>query len=78
MYATAADEAKAGTLGGKFELYGLNSKGCAGAELLYTKDKELNPSVPQEIVDEIQAVKKKFAYGELKISVTKEDARGGL
>ena len=78
MYATAADEAKAGTLGGKFELYGLNSKGCTGAELLYTKDKELNPNVPQEIVDEIQAVKKKFASGELKISVTKEDARGGL
>lgn len=78
MYATAADEAKAGTLGGKFELYGLNSKGCTGAELLYTKYKELNPNVPQEIVDEIQAVKKKFASGELKISVTKEDARGGL
>jgi basic membrane protein A len=78
MYATAADEAKAGSLGGKFELYGLNSKGCTGAELLYTKDKELNPNVPQEIADEIQAVKKKFASGELKISVTKEDARGGL
>jgi basic membrane protein A and related proteins len=78
MYATAADEAKAGTLGGKFELYGLNSKGCTGAQLLYTKDKELNPSVPQDIVDEIQAVKNKFASGELKISVTKEDARGGL
>jgi len=78
MYATAADEAKAGTLGGKFELYGLNSKGCTGAELLYTKDKELNSNVPQEILDEIQAVKKKFASGELKISVTKEDARGGL
>jgi hypothetical protein len=29
-------------------------------------------------VDEIQAVKKKFASGEFKISVTKEDARGGL
>jgi basic membrane protein A and related proteins len=78
MYATAADEAKAGTLGGKFELYGLNSKGCTGAELLYTKDQELNLNIPQDIVDEIQAVKKKFASGELKISVTKEDARGGL
>jgi basic membrane protein A and related proteins len=78
MYATAADEAKAGTLGGKYELYGLNSKGCTGAELLYTKDKELNPVVPQEIVGEIQALKKKFASGELKITVTKEDARGGL
>jgi len=78
MYAAAGDESKAGTLGGKFELYGLNSKGCTGAELLYTKDKELNPAVPQDVVDELQAVKKKFASGELKVSVTKEDARGGL
>jgi basic membrane protein A and related proteins len=78
MYATAADESKAGTLGGKFELYGLNSKGCTGAELLYSKDKELNPIVPQDVVDAIQAVKKQFASGELKVSVIKEDARGGL
>jgi basic membrane protein A len=78
MYATAGDEAKAGKLGGKFELYGLNSKGCTGAELQYSKDKELNPAVPQEIVDEMQAVKKKFASGELMVSLTKEDARGGL
>jgi len=78
MYAAAGDESKAGTLGGKFELYGLNSKGCTGAELLYTKDKELNPAIPQDVVDELQAVKKKFASGELKVSVTKEDARGGL
>jgi basic membrane protein A and related proteins len=78
MYEAAADESKAGTLGGKFELYGLNSKGCTGAELLYTKDKELNPAIPQDVVDELQAVKKKLASGELKVSVTKEDARGGL
>jgi basic membrane protein A and related proteins len=78
MYGAAGDESKAGTLGGKFELYGLNSKGCTGAELLYTKDKELNPAIPQDVVDELQAVKKKFASGELKVSVTKEDARGGL
>ena len=78
MYATAGDEAKAGTLGGKFELYGLNSKGCTGAELQYSKDKELNPAIPQDVVDEMQAAKKKFASGELKVSVTKDDARGGL
>jgi basic membrane protein A and related proteins len=78
MYGAAADEAKAGTLGGKFELYGLSSKGCTGAELQYDKDKELNPAVPAEVVDAVDAVKKKFASGELKVSVTKEDARGGL
>jgi hypothetical protein len=29
-------------------------------------------------VDALQEVKKKFASGELKVSVTKEDARGGI
>jgi basic membrane protein A len=78
MYGAAADEAKAGTLGGKFELYGLNSKGCTGAALQYDKDKELNPAVPPDDVDALQEVKKKFASGELKVTVTKEDARGGI
>jgi basic membrane protein A len=78
MYGAAANEAEAGTLGGKFELYGLNSKGCTGAALQYDKDKELNPSVPAEVVDALQEVKKKFASGELKVNVTKEDARGGI
>ena len=78
MYGAAADESKKGTLGGKFELYGLNSKDCTGAALLYSKDKELNPLVPEDVVDQIQAVKKKFTSGELKISVTKDDAHGGI
>ncbi len=59
-------------------MYGLNSKGCTGAELQYDKEKELNPAVPAEVVDAVQAVKKKFASGDLKVSVTKEDARGGI
>ena len=78
MYGAAGEAAKAGTLGGKFELYGLNSKGCTGAELQYDKDKELNPAVPADVVDALQEVKKKFASGDLKVSVTKEDARGGI
>jgi basic membrane protein A len=78
MYGAAGEAAKAGTLGGKFELYGLNSKGCTGAALQYDKDKELNPAVPAEVVDALQEVKKKFASGDLKVSVTKEDAHGGI
>ncbi|HEY0790076.1 MAG TPA: BMP family protein, partial [Chthoniobacterales bacterium] len=35
MYAAAAEATKNGTLGGKFELYGLNSKGTTGAQLQY-------------------------------------------
>jgi basic membrane protein A and related proteins len=78
MYGAAGEAAKEGKLGGKFELYGLNSKGCTGAELQYDKEKELNPAVPQEVVDAVEAAKKKFASGELKVSVTKEDAHGGI
>src|ERR1700730_2392581 len=78
MYGAAATEAKSGTLGGKFELYGINSKGCTGAELQYDKEKELNPAVPADVVDALQATKKKFASGELKVSVNKEDAHGGI
>ena len=59
-------------------MYGLNSKGCTAAELQYDKDRELNPAVPADLADALQAMKKQFASGELKVSVTKEDARGGL
>lgn len=80
MYATAAKEAKEGTIGGKYELYGLNTadKGSTGAELLYKEGQEFSPVVPQDIVAELQELKKKFASGELKVAVTPEDARGGV
>ncbi|MBV9674478.1 MAG: BMP family protein [Verrucomicrobia bacterium] len=78
MYGTAADEAKAGKLGGKFELYGFNTPGCTGAELLYTKDQAFSPQVPPDVVAELEGLKKKFAAGELKVSVTRQDARGGI
>jgi basic membrane protein A and related proteins len=78
MYGTAAEESKAGTIGGTFKLYGLDSKGCTGAELLYKEGQEFNPIVPKDVVAEIQELKKKFASGELKVSVTPDDARGGV
>ncbi|MBV9490531.1 MAG: BMP family protein [Verrucomicrobia bacterium] len=78
MYAAAAEEAKAGTLGGKFELYGLNSKGTTGAQLSYRAGQEFNPKIPAAVIDELTGLKQKFASGELKISVTKEDAHGGI
>jgi simple sugar transport system substrate-binding protein/basic membrane protein A len=78
MYGTAAEESKAGTIGGTFTLYGLDSKGCTGAELLYKERQEFNLIVPKEVVAEIQELKKKFASGELKVSVTPDDARGGV
>lgn len=78
MYAAAAVESKSGTLGGKYELYGLNSKGTTGAQLRYSQDRELNAVVPAQVVAELETLKKRFASGELTVSVTKEDARGGI
>ena len=78
MYGAAADESKAGTIGGKFELYGLDNKGCTGAQLLYKEGKEFNPVVPESVVNELHELAKKFSSGELKVSVTQDDARGGV
>jgi simple sugar transport system substrate-binding protein/basic membrane protein A len=78
MYEAIGQQDVAGTGGGKFSLYGLNTKGSTGAQLAYDKDHELNPLVPKAISDEIAADKKKFASGALTVSVTAKDARGGL
>src|SRR5580704_7417975 len=78
MYGAAAEESKAGTIGGKFELYGLDSKGCTGAQLLYKEGKEFNPVVPESVVSELHELEKKFSSGELKVNVTPDDARGGV
>lgn len=81
MYSAAATTvAKDGVaaLGGKYLLYGLNTPGSTGAELGYMADKPFNPVVPATIIAELDDLKAKFASGELKVPVTKEDARGGL
>ncbi|MDB5991111.1 MAG: putative ABC-type transport periplasmic component [Herbaspirillum sp.] len=78
MYAAIAQEDAAGAGGGKYVLYGLNSKGSTGAQLAYDGAHELNPVVPKAIADEIDADEKKFASGALHVSVTAKDARGGV
>lgn len=78
MYGTAGTQSKTGTVGGKFERYGLDTKDCTGAELSYKEGQEFNALVPADVVAELQEVKKKFATGALKVSVTPEDARGGV
>jgi len=77
MYVAAAQAAKSGTVGGKYLVYGLNSQGSTGAVLRYSEDREFSPLVPAAVLAEIETIKKKFASGELKIPVTREDARGG-
>src|SRR5215472_4372296 len=78
MYAAAAQDSKSGSLGGKYLLYGLNSKGSTGAQLRYSQDREFNSVVPAQVIAELETLKKKFAAGELKVAVTREDARGGF
>jgi simple sugar transport system substrate-binding protein/basic membrane protein A len=78
MYAAAAADARAGTLAPTLVSYGYEAKGGPGADLMYSKDAGFAPAVPKEVVAEIEAIKKRFASGQLKLTVTKEDARGGL
>ncbi len=78
MYAAIAQADQSGTGGGKYILYGLNSKGSTGAQLEYAAGKEFNPIVPADVVNELTSDEKKFATGELRVSVTPNDARGGL
>jgi simple sugar transport system substrate-binding protein/basic membrane protein A len=78
MYAAAATESRSGTLGGTYALYGLNSKSSTGAELRYSAEREFSARVPTAVIAEIEGLKKKFASGELKVPVVREDGRGGI
>ena len=78
MYAAAATDAKAGKLGGKYVLYGLDTPGSTGASLRYSSGSKFNPAIPAAIVADLDALEKQFAAGKLKVNVTKADARGGV
>ena len=78
MYVAAAAEARAGTLKPQLITYGYEAKGGPGADLAYAANAGYAPAVPKPVADEIESLKKKFASGALKVSVAKEDARGGL
>lgn len=78
MYAAIAVNALAGSVGGKYILYGLDTPGSTGASLGYSAGSEFNPAVPRAIAADLDALEKQFAAGKLKIKVTKEDAHGGV
>jgi simple sugar transport system substrate-binding protein/basic membrane protein A len=77
MYVAAAEASKTKNVGGQFVMYGLNTPGSTGAELRVSAERAYNAAVSDSVIAEIDAVKKKFQSGELKVSVTREDARGG-
>ena len=78
MYSAAAKSVKDGTIKPELTMYGYNLPAGSGADLKYSDSKAFGPAVPADIVAAVEAVKKKFASGELKVNVTKEDARGGV
>ena len=78
MYVAAAKETQAGTLKPTLITYGYEAKGGPGADLMYSPQAAFAPSVPKEVVAELEALKQQFASGSLKLTVTKEDARAGL
>jgi basic membrane protein A and related proteins len=77
MYSAAAEASKTSGVGGKYLVYGFNTPGSTGAELRLNADRAFNPAVPDAVIAELDGLKKKFAAGELKVTVTREDARGG-
>jgi basic membrane protein A and related proteins len=78
MYSAAAKAIKDGTIKPELTMYGYDSPAGSGADLKYSDAKPFGPAVPDAIAAAVDAVKKKFATGELKVTVTKEDARGGV
>jgi basic membrane protein A len=78
MYGTAGTQSKDGTIGGKFERYGLDTKNCSGAELGYKEGQEFNSAVPPEVVAQLKDIEQKFATGALQVNVVSDDAKGGV
>lgn len=78
MYVAAVSDYRAGKLVADYQVYGFGSAGGSGADLQYSKERALNPVVPAAVAAELEAVKKKLASGEIKLKVTREDARGGV
>jgi len=78
MHVAAAKAARAGTLKPELITYGYDAPAGSGAELKYSPEAAYNPLVPAEVVAELEAVKKRLASGELKVTVSRDDARGGL
>jgi simple sugar transport system substrate-binding protein/basic membrane protein A len=77
MYSAAAEKSKTGKVGGQYMLFGFNAQGSAGADLRFNPERAYSNVVPDTVAAEIEALKKKFASGDLKLSVSREDARGG-
>jgi simple sugar transport system substrate-binding protein/basic membrane protein A len=77
MFGSMSEQVKAGKLFSTFTLYGYETAPVTGGKLAYAEGKEFNPAVPAEVVSELHDMATKFASGAMKISPTREDAKGG-
>ncbi len=77
MYAAAVRAAMAGTLPPQLEMFGFAAAAGSGADLAYGEGRGVNPIVPPAVMEELTGLRARFASGALKLTVTKEDARGG-
>ncbi len=77
VYVAAVGDLKAGKITSGYHVYGYHTPGAHGADLLYNEQRPFNAAVPAAVVAEIDATKKKFTSGDLKVKPTKDDARGG-
>jgi len=78
MYAAAAKAVKDGTVKPELMMHGYDSPSGPGADLKYSETRGFAPAVPAGVIAAVEAAKKKLTSGELKPSVTREDARGGV
>lgn len=77
MFGSTAEQVKAGKLFGTFVQYGYDTGPVTGVKLAYKDGAEFSPAVPAAVVAELHEYQSKFAGGALKLSPSREDARGG-
>lgn len=78
MYVAAVEDGAAGKLAQGVQLYGYNAPAGSGAKFQYSAARELAPAVPASVAAELHAIAERFKSGALRLSVTREDARGGV
>src|SRR5207247_4727839 len=67
VYVAAVGDLKGGKITSGYHVYGYNTPGAHGADLLYNEGRPYNAAVPAAVVAEIDGVKKKFTSGEPRV-----------
>jgi simple sugar transport system substrate-binding protein/basic membrane protein A len=78
MYVAAVKDGAEGKLAAGVQLYGYTAPAGSGAGFSFAADQPFSPAVPAAVAAEIAALQARFASGALALTVTREDARGGV